>query len=41
MRLPIWQLIKENERDMTASDLCPVEQGSNALKRRYLLVPKN
>ena len=41
MRLPIWQLIKENERDMTVSDLCPVEQGSTASKRRYLLVPKN
>ena len=41
MRVPFWQHIKENERDMTVSDLCPVEQGSDALKRRYLLVPKN
>ena len=41
MRVPIWQHIKENERDMTVSDLCPVEQGSDSLKRRYLLVPKN
>jgi Zn ribbon nucleic-acid-binding protein len=41
MRVPIWQPIKENERDMTVSDLCPVEQGSDSLKRRYLLVPKN
>ena len=41
MRVSIWQPIKENERDMTVSDLCPVEQGSDSLKRRYLLVPKN
>jgi len=41
IRAPIWQHIKETERDMTVSDLCPVEQGSDALKRRYLLVPKN
>jgi len=41
MRAPIWQHIKENERDTTVSDLCPVEQGSDASKRRYLLVPKN
>jgi hypothetical protein len=41
MRVPIWQHIKENEQDMTVSDLCPVEQGSDASKRRYLLVPKN
>lgn len=41
MRVPIWQHIKENERDMTVSDLCPVEQGSDDLKRRYLLIPKN
>ncbi len=41
MRVPFWQRIKENERDMTVSDLCPVEQGSDASKRRYLLVPKN
>ncbi len=41
MRVPIWQHIKENERDMTVSDLCPVEQESDSLKRRYLLVPKN
>src|SRR5712692_83949 len=41
MRVPIWQHIKENERDMTVSDLCPVEQGSDSSKRRYLLVPKN
>jgi hypothetical protein len=41
MRVPFWQHIKENERDMTVSDLCPVEQGSDPLKRRYLLVPKN
>ena len=41
MRVPIWQHIKENERDMTVSDLCPMEQGGDALKRRYLLVPKN
>ena len=39
--VPVWQPIKENERDMTVSDLCPVEQGGDALKRRYLLVPKN
>jgi hypothetical protein len=41
MRVPIWQRIKENEQDMTVSDLCPMEQGGDALKRRYLLVPKN
>ena len=41
MRVSIWQPIKENERDMTVSDLCPVEQGSDASKRRYLPVPKN
>jgi len=41
IRVPIWQHIKDNERDMTVFDLCPVEQGSDALKRRYLLVPKN
>lgn len=41
MRVPIWQHIKENEQDMTVSDLCLVEQGSDAAKRRYLLVPKN
>jgi len=41
MRVPIWQPIKENERDMTVSDLCPVEQGGDALKRRCLLVPLN
>ena len=41
MRVPFWQHIKENERDMTVSDLCPVEQGGDALKRRYLLVPLN
>ena len=40
MRVPIWQYISENERHMTVSDLCPLEQGSDALKRRYLLVPK-
>src|SRR5260370_17523536 len=39
--VPFWQYIKENEQDITVSDLCPVEQGSDALKRRYLLVPKN
>jgi hypothetical protein len=41
MRVPYWRYIKENERDITVSDLCPVEQGSDALERRYLLVPKN
>ncbi len=41
MRVSIWQPIKENERDMTVSDLCPVEHGGDALKRRYLLVPQN
>ena len=41
MRVPFWQHIRENERDLTVSDLCPVEQGSDALKRRYLLVSKN
>ena len=41
MRVPFWQHIKENERDMTVSDLCPVEQGDDALKRRYLFVPMN
>jgi len=41
MHVPFWRYIKENERDITVSDLCPVEQGSDALKRRYLLVPKN
>ena len=41
MSVPIWRHIKENERDMTVSDLCPVEQGSDASKRRYLLVPQN
>ncbi len=41
MIVPFWRCIKENEQDITVSDLCPVEQGSDALKRRYLLVPKN
>jgi hypothetical protein len=41
MRVSIWQPIKENERDMTVSDLCPVEQGGDALKRRFLVVPQN
>jgi hypothetical protein len=41
MRVPYWRYIKENEQDITVSDLCPVEQGSDALKQRYLLVPKN
>jgi Zn ribbon nucleic-acid-binding protein len=41
MRVPFWRYIKENEQDTTVSDLCPVEQGSDALKRRYLLIPKN
>jgi hypothetical protein len=41
MQVPFWRYIKENEQDMTVSDLCPVGQGSDALKRRYLLVPKN
>ena len=41
MPVPIWQHIKENERDITVSDLCPVEQVSDASKRRYLPVPKN
>ncbi len=41
MHVPIWRHIKGNERDMTVSDLCPVEQGSDASKRRYLLVPQN
>jgi hypothetical protein len=40
-RIPIWQHIKESETDMTVSDLCPVEQGSDASKRRYLPVLKN
>ncbi len=41
MRVPYWRYIKENEQDITVSDLCPLEQGSDALKQRYLLVPKN
>ena len=41
IRIPILQYIKENEKDMTVSDLCPVEQEDAALKQRYLLVPKN
>src|SRR5258708_1769984 len=41
IRTPIWQPIRENERDITVSDLCPVEQGSDASKPRYLLCPKN
>jgi hypothetical protein len=41
MRVPNWQRINENERDITVSDLCVVEQGDDASKRRYLLVPKN
>ncbi len=41
MRVPYWRYIKENEQDITVSDLCPVEQGSDALKQRYLLAPKN
>ena len=41
MQVPFWQHINEDERDITISDLCPVEQGSDASKRRYLLVPKN
>ena len=39
--VPFWRYIKENEQDITVSDLCPMEQESDALKRRYLLVPKN
>ncbi len=41
IRAPFWQPIKENERDITVSDLCPVEQVSDASKRRYLPVPLN
>jgi hypothetical protein len=41
VRVPNWQHINENERDMTVSDLCPAEQGDDASKRRYLLVLKN
>jgi hypothetical protein len=41
MRVPIWQYIRENKRDMTVFDLCPLEQGDDALKQRYLLVPKD
>ncbi len=41
MIVPLWRYIKENEQYITVSDLCPVEQGSDALERRYLLVPKN
>src|SRR5215470_5136009 len=33
-RVPYWRYIKENEQDITVSDLCPVEQGSDALKQR-------
>ncbi len=39
--VPCWRRINEDERDMTVSDLCSVEQGCDALERRYLLVPKN
>ena len=41
MSVAYWQHINEDERDMTVSDPCPVEQGSDALERRFLLVPKN
>ncbi len=41
MQVPYWQHINEDERDMTVSDPCPVEHGSDALKRRYLLVAKD
>ena len=39
--VPCWRHINEDERDMTVSDLCPVEQDSDDLKRRYLWVPKS
>ena len=41
MQVPVWQHINDDERDTTVSDLCPVEQGSDASRRRHLLVPKN
>ena len=41
MQIPVWQHINDDERDKTFSDLCPAEQGSDASKRRYQLVPKN
>ena len=41
MQVLVWQYINEDERDMTVADLCPVEQGDDASKRRYLLVPMN
>ena len=39
--IPHWQHINENERDVTVSDLCQMEQGSDALEQRYVLVPRN
>jgi hypothetical protein len=39
IQVPNWHLISEDERDMTISDLCPAEQGNDALKRRYTWVP--
>jgi hypothetical protein len=41
IHLPCWQPIKENERDMTVSEPCLVEQGSDVSKQRYMPIPKN
>src|SRR5258708_26986535 len=40
-RIPNWQCVKENERDLTVSGMCPVEQESDTSKQRYLLILKN
>lgn len=39
--IPCWKHINEDERDLTVSDPCPVEQESDALKQRYVPVPRN
>lgn len=39
--IPCWKHINEDERDLTLSDTCLSEQGSDALKRRYIPAPRN
>ena len=41
INLQCWQPIKENERDMTVSEPCLVEQRSDASKQRYMPISKS
>jgi hypothetical protein len=41
INLQCWQPIKDNERDMTVSELCLVEQRSDASKQRYMPISKS